>query len=151
MNRRFMFKVAAVGGAITALARGASAEEARKSHKLLLHVGANDREAMSTALHNAKNAHDDFAKRGETIEIEIVANSGGLHMLRDDTSPVKDDIRDLVKTVKGIAFSACNNTKMGMEKREGKTIPIISEARIVPAGIVRMAELQEQGYGYVRP
>jgi intracellular sulfur oxidation DsrE/DsrF family protein len=27
---------------------------------------------------------------------------------------------------------------------------IIPEARLVPAGVVRMAELEEQGYAYVR-
>jgi intracellular sulfur oxidation DsrE/DsrF family protein len=38
-----------------------------------------------------------------------------------------------------------------MEKREGKAVPIIAEATIVPAGIVRLVELQEAGYSYVKP
>jgi uncharacterized protein len=44
-----------------------------------------------------------------------------------------------------------NHTKTGMEKREGKPVPLIAEATIVPAGVARLVELQEQGYAYVKP
>jgi len=72
-------------------------------------------------------------------------------MLRDDTSPVKPEIAELRKDVPQVVFSGCNNTKTGMEKREGRPVPIIAEARIVPAGVARLMELQEQGYAYVKP
>jgi intracellular sulfur oxidation DsrE/DsrF family protein len=38
-----------------------------------------------------------------------------------------------------------------MEKAEGKPVPIIAEATIVPAGVVRLVELQEEGFKYVKP
>jgi len=38
-----------------------------------------------------------------------------------------------------------------MEKTEGKTIPIVQEAIVVPAGMVRLVELQEQGFKYLKP
>jgi intracellular sulfur oxidation DsrE/DsrF family protein len=50
-----------------------------------------------------------------------------------------------------LKFSACNNTKQGMEKREGHPITIIPQATIVPAGVVRIMELEEQGYSYIKP
>ena len=86
-------------------------------------------------------------------EVEIVAYGPGLHMLREDTSPVKDRIKQLkdVSFPSNITFSACNHTKQGMEKREGHPIVIISQASIVPAGVVRIMELEEQGWSYVRP
>ena len=61
-------------------------------------------------------------------------------MLREDTSPVKEE------KVPTVAFGACNNTKKGMGRREGKTITLVPEATLVPAGIVRLVELQELGY-----
>jgi uncharacterized protein len=64
---------------------------------------------------------------------------------------VKDDIRATRAKVPQLAFGACNNTKRAMERAEGKTIPIIQEAVVVPAGIVRLIELQEQGYQYAKP
>jgi len=44
-----------------------------------------------------------------------------------------------------------NATKQGMEKTEGKAISVVSDATIVPSGVVRIMELQEQGWSYVRP
>jgi intracellular sulfur oxidation DsrE/DsrF family protein len=38
-----------------------------------------------------------------------------------------------------------------MEKREGHPITIIPQATIVAAGVVRIMELEEQGYSYVKP
>jgi uncharacterized protein len=76
-------------------------------------------------------------------------------MLRADTSPVKDRIAQIASGdatfPSKIVFSACNNTKQAMEKREGHPITIIPQARIVPAGVVRIMELEEQGWSYVRP
>jgi len=151
LNRRLMFRFAATSAALAVLVRSAGAEEAkRKQHKIVLHVGANDQDSMKTALGNAKNAYEIYEKRGESVAIEIVANSGGLNMFRDDTSQVKQQIAELRKVDPNVVLSGCNNTKMTMEKREGKQITIVPEARLVPAGVVRIAELEDQGYAYVR-
>ena len=50
-----------------------------------------------------------------------------------------------------IQFSVCGNTKEGMEKKEGQPITVLSEAVVVPSGVVRLMELQEKGWSYVRP
>jgi intracellular sulfur oxidation DsrE/DsrF family protein len=60
------------------------------------------------------------------------------------------NLKDLAFPCK-IQFSACNNTKEGMEKKEGHPINVLSEATIVPSGVVRLMELQEKGWSYVRP
>jgi hypothetical protein len=41
--------------------------------------------------------------------------------------------------------------KGGMEKKEGQPITVLSEAVVVPSGVVRLMELQEKGWSYVRP
>jgi intracellular sulfur oxidation DsrE/DsrF family protein len=131
--------------------RKAAAAPEKKQHKLAIHVDQNDPAVMRLALNNARNAHELYAAMGEDTAIEIVCYSQGLHMLRDDTSPVKEEIRSTRTKVPQLAFGACNNTKRNMEKAEGKTIPIIEEAVVVPAGVVRLVELQEQGFKYVKP
>jgi intracellular sulfur oxidation DsrE/DsrF family protein len=124
-----------------------------KSHRLSIQVDQNDPQVMNLALNNATNVIEYYRARNEDVEVDIVTYGPGLHMLRDDTSPVKDRIKrlkDLAFPGK-IQFSACNNTKQGMEKAEGHAIPVLSDATIVPSGVVRLMELQEQGWSYVRP
>ena len=129
-----------------------SAAENPKQHRVAMHVDQNDPDVVNLALNNAKNVIEHYQKRGEDVVVEIVAYSAGLHMLRSDTSQVKDRIKEMVGQYSSrIKFAACNNTIQGMEKREGHAIPIIPEANIVSSGVVELVELQEQGWSYVRP
>ena len=124
-----------------------------KSHRVSIQVDQNDPQVMNLALNNATNVIEYYRGKNEDVEVDIVTYGPGLHMLRDDTSPVKDRIKRLkdLSFPGKIQFSACNNTKQGMEKAEGKAVPIVSDATIVPSGVVRLMELQEQGWSYVRP
>jgi intracellular sulfur oxidation DsrE/DsrF family protein len=153
MNRRSIFKVTVAALAAVPLIgrKAAAATGDAKMHKVVLHVDENDAGIMRRALANARNCQELFAPHNEGLEIEVVCYGPGLHMLRDDTSPVKDEIKQTRAKVPQVTFGACNNTKRAMEKTEGKIIPIIPEAHVVPAGIVRIVELQEEGFSYVKP
>jgi intracellular sulfur oxidation DsrE/DsrF family protein len=124
-----------------------------KQHRVAIQVDQNDADVMNLALNNATNIMEQYKSEGETVEIEIVTYGPGLHMLRADTSPVKDRIKQIVDASfpSGIRVSACNNTKEGMEKREGRAVSLIPEAELVPSGAVRLIELQENGWSYLRP
>jgi len=124
-----------------------------KPHRVAIQVDQNDPQVMNLALNNATNVIEHFRAKNEDVEVDIVTYGPGLHMLRDDTSPVKDRLKRLKELAfpGKVQFSACNNTKQGMEKTEGKAVPIVPDATIVPSGVVRLMELQEQGWSYVRP
>jgi uncharacterized protein len=122
-------------------------------HRLLIQVNQNDTAVMNLALNNATNVLEYYRGRGERADVEIVAFGPGLHMLREDTSPVGDRIKGMrdVAFPGTINFAACGVTKQGMEKKEGKTLALLPEASMVPSGVVRLMELQEKGWSYVRP
>ena len=147
--------------ASAALAQGAKAAQVLKQHnsspaklhRLLIHVDQNDPAVMNLALNNATNVIEYYRAKGEDVDVDIVTYGPGLHMLRADTSPVQDRIKQL----KGMAFpskiqfSACGNTKENMEKKEERPIAVLPDATIVPSGVVRLMEKQEEGWSYVRP
>jgi hypothetical protein len=148
MLRRFVVTVALLS---MAFASAAFAEG--KTHHLVVHVDQNDPQVMNMALNNVTNVIEYYRNRNEEVNVEVVAYGPGLHMLRADTSPVQDRVKHLKDmTFPGtIQFSACNVSKMGMEKTEGHAIAILPDATIVPSGVIRLMELQEQGWSYVRP
>lgn len=147
-----IFRAALIAIAATLCSLNAAHADGPK-HRIVIQVDQNDPDVMNLALNNAKNVIETYRTRNEDVNVEVVAYGPGLHMLRDDTSPVKDRIKEIseVSFPSNITFSACNNTKQGMEKREGHPITIIPQAHLVPAGVVRIMELEEQGYSYVRP
>ncbi len=105
-----------------ALASPAFAGEAK--HRLAIHVDQNDPQVMNLALNNATNVIEYFRAKNEDVDVDIVTYGPGLHMLRADTSPVKDRLKRLKELgyPGNVQFSACNNTKQGMEKTEGKEV-----------------------------
>src|SRR6476469_10404431 len=123
----------------------------KKPHNLVLQVNANDPAMMNLALNNATNVAPYYKDLGEKVTIEIVTFGPGLHMLRDDTSPVKARIETMALSTPEISFKACGNTQQNMQKVETKEIPLIPQAQVVKSGVVRILELQEQGWSYVRP
>jgi intracellular sulfur oxidation DsrE/DsrF family protein len=124
---------------------------AKKAHRLVLQVNTNDPAMMDLALNNATNVEQYYRDLGEKVEIEIVTFGPGLHMLRNDTSPVKDRIKAIAEKMPSISFKACGNTQENMHKAENKEIALVSQATVVKSGVVRVMELQEQGWTYVRP
>ena len=123
----------------------------KKEHRLVLQVNTNDPALMNLALNNATNVEQYYKDVGEKVSIEIVTFGPGLHMLRDDTSPVKARIKSIAQGSQSISFKACGNTQANMSKAEDKEIPLVGEAKVVKSGIVQLMKLQEQGWTYVRP
>jgi uncharacterized protein len=122
-----------------------------KVHKVAIQVAENNPQLMNLALNNAANVVAYYKKLGEKAVVEIVTFGPGLHMLRDDTSPVKQRVQQFSLETPEVTFAACANTQANMAKQEGKDVPIMTEAKITPSGVVRLAELQGQGYAYIRP
>ena len=123
----------------------------KKPHNLVLQVNVNDPATINLALNNATNVAQYYKDLGEKVTIEVVTFGPGLHMLRDDTSPVKARIKSIKEGNPAISFKACGNTQENMHKVENKEIPLIPEATVVKSGVVRVMELQEKGWTYVRP
>jgi uncharacterized protein len=124
-----------------------------RPHRIVIQVDQNDPAVMNLALNNATNVIDYYRAKQQDVQVDLVTYGPGLHMLRDDTSPVKDRIKQLKDSAfpSTVQFSACTNTKENMEKKEGKPVSIVSDAVLVPSGVVHLMELQESGWSYVRP
>jgi intracellular sulfur oxidation DsrE/DsrF family protein len=129
----------------------ANARLAPEAHQLILQVNTNDPAAMNLALNNATNVAQYYKDLGEKVKIEVVTFGPGLHMLRADTSPVKARIEEMMLSTPEVSFKACGNTLEKMHKAENKDIAIVPQAEEVKSGVVRVMELQEKGWTYVKP
>ena len=131
------------------LATGAWAEGL--THRVAIHVDENDPQVMNMALNNVANVTKYYESVGDTVIVELVAYGPGLNMFIADKSPVATRISAMALEMENLSFAACGNTLEAMTKKAGKDIALMSEASVVPSGVVRLIELQEQDYAYVRP
>ena len=137
--------------ALTAALAFASTAALAETHYLAIHVDENDPQVMNMALNNAQNVEAYYKEKGDDVVIEIVAYGPGLNMYVPGKSPVEDRISAMSLEMDNLTFAACGNTLAGMSKKAGHDITLMDEAAVVPSGVVRLIELQEQGYAYVRP
>ena len=124
---------------------------AMEKHRLALQISDNDAVKMNAVLNVAANVSKFYSDKGDEVEVQIVAFNAGLHMLRDDTSPVKARLESFKQGMPNVSFMACENTLATMTKTEGKEPPLVPNAQRVPAGIVTLIELSEKGWTIVRP
>jgi hypothetical protein len=151
--RMWFHRTAVVALASLTLLSVALAADTKPQHRVLIQVDQNDPAVMNLALNNATNVIEYYRAKGQDVAVDVVTYGPGLHMLRSDTSPVQDRIKQLKKIAfpSTIQFSACNVTREGMEKKEGHPIEIMSDAVAVPSGVIHLMELQEAGWSYIRP
>ncbi len=123
-------------------------------HKLAIQISDNDPDKMNAVLNVAANVSRYYGDKGEQVDVKIVAFNAGLMMLRTDKTPVADRLQSFNQSMPNVQFLACNNTRQGMAKKEGvkvEDIPIVDGAEVVPAGVIALMDLNNEGYTIIRP
>lgn len=115
-------------------------------NKVVIQISSNDPAIQKLALNNASNLQKALGM--DNVVIEVVAYGPGLSVLTDSS---KEGTRVASLAQMDIQFSACGNTMKKMEKKTGKAPVLVEGVTVVPAGVVRIMELQEQGYAYIKP
>ena len=144
MRTFFMAVCFAIASACVALAAG-------ETHHVAIHVDENDPQVMNMALNNVQNVTNYYESIGDEVIIELVAYGPGLNMFVEGKSPVSERISVMSLEMENLSFAACGNTHRNMVEKAGKDVPLMSEAVVVQSGVVRLIELQEGGYAYIRP
>jgi intracellular sulfur oxidation DsrE/DsrF family protein len=112
-------------------------------HAVVFHISSGDGFAQKLVLNNAQNLQRFYGP--DKVQIEIVAYGPGLRTLFKENSQF-DRIQSMADA--GIEFSACANTMRNMGR---DTVSLHKAAKVVPGGVVRIMELQEAGWTYIRP
>jgi intracellular sulfur oxidation DsrE/DsrF family protein len=142
--------VAALGVALTGCAaqdERKAAKNGYKTQKVVYHM--NDLNWGYRGLRNMKNHLN--ALGDENLDAIMVFHSSGGFILVDGKTDKKghafgDQIQALAN--RGVKFRLCANTVRGKKIPKDK---INLNAEIIPSGVAEVAELQHQGYVYVKP
>lgn len=115
-------------------------------HYLVIQVSSDDPAAQTLALNNAVNVQKALGQ--DNVTIEVVAFGPGLSLLTRQNAQA-ERVQSLA--MQDVTFSACHNTMKAVEKRTGQMPELTEGVKVVPAGVVRIMELQQQGYTYINP
>lgn len=116
--------------------------------KMVIQVNSKDPVTQKMALNSARNLKTLLGKNA--VDVEVVVYGPGLGFL-NTSSFAAEKIKNLM-TEYGVKVSVCNGTLKAYAKRHGgREAEIIDGISKVPTGAIRILELQEQGYAYLRP
>ena len=151
-NRRTLFACLALLGLLTGPAVASAAGNAGSdshpfaTHHYVIQVSENNPARWTLAMNNAQNLLDYYGP--SNVEVVVVAYGPGLKMLFKHSKVAK---RVQSEAMEGIEFDACHNTMKNMARKLGHMPAINASAKVVPAGVVRIGQLEGKGFAYIKP
>ena len=151
MDRRDVFKsVLAAGAGLFGIAFRSKAEAATASPDVISRVAyhLSDVDKVSFVLANIRN-HIDGVGGPANVKIALVVHGPALRAFRADAQndAVTPGFTNL--SAEGVGFHACGNTMRGMKLTLADLLPGFEIAD--KGGVVKLAELQAEGWLYLRP
>ena len=117
----------------------------QESHRVVMHLNSGDEKVQRGALNNIRHLYQEVGR--EHLRVELVVHGAGLTLLTKKESVLAPELAQL-KTAYAVEFTACSNTMKAQGLVQADLIDQVD--RMVPA-MVRLMELQEQGWSYIKP
>lgn len=114
-------------------------------HRVVLHLNSGDEKVQRGALNNIRNLYQEVGR--EHVRVELVVHGAGLSLLTKKDSVYASELAQL-KSAYDVEFTACSNTMKTMNLTRNDLVDQVD--RTTPA-MVRLIELQEQGWIYIKP
>ncbi|MBN8476398.1 MAG: hypothetical protein J0M27_16600, partial [Sulfuritalea sp.] len=143
---------AALGGWIARDQAGMGGDSlARKADTghVILHLTAWDEQRARVALDDAEGLLRTAREAGQPIAVELVANAGGLDLLRAGVSPHADRIARLRAEHPNLALIACGQTVERLREK-GTVVQLLPGTRVASSALDQIVMRMSQGWSYVR-
>jgi len=130
---------------ICAVGLSRAAETVQNPHRVVMHLNSGDEKVQRGALNNIRNLYQEVGR--EHVRVELVVHGAGLTLLTKKDSTLASELAQL-KAAYDVEFTACSNTM----KAQGLTrADLIDQVDRTTPAMVRLMELQEQGWIYIKP
>lgn len=134
-NRRRLLALGGLAGA----AVSTSAAAQGKPLRIVLHVS--EAGGWPRALSNARN----LAQKYPALKVLVIADGDGIYGYQGS-----NDLVSLMATTAqaGVSYQACHNA-LDEKKIAPSSLPPF--VKVVPSGVIALAEAQADGYAYIKP
>ncbi len=145
---------------LTALA-GTAVAEGYSKQKVVYHINGDNAKQQAGALRNIQNHIN--AVGAENLDLRVVMHGNGLSLMLlpealGRTKGMKAANADQQMQAKidglrsqGVKFEICANTLKGRQIDPTNDLYMVEQSDIVPSGVAELANLQTQGFTYIKP
>lgn len=118
-------------------------------NRVLMHIDSAAPERMLALLDQAERLLDEAERQGRPMQLEVIANSQGLDLLRADRSPDAGRIARMQQRHANLHWVACSQT-IARFTHEGQKVELLPAAKTAPTAISEIVTRLQQGWTYVR-
>jgi len=120
-----------------------------QSSKIILHVSSSEPDRLSYTLQQVSGIIEKYTRHQMDFEIEVVAHASGIDLLREDVSPYKKEIMDVMERYQNVTFIACNNAvdRLRLQGIEPRLIP---RTRTNVTAVDQIVKRLQQGWVYLK-
>ena len=131
------------------MATQAVSNDSAALNKYILHIGTHDNVKFKRALDEAEALLVKSQNTNSLIELEVIANAGGLNLFRDNATPYSKRVKHLIEAYPNIRFIACSNA---IERLREKGIEpnLINAVHQGPTALDQVVMRMNEGWSYIK-
>lgn len=117
--------------------------------KLMIHVGNANPVRLAIALDEAENLLASAQRMNRPMQVEIIANGGGLDLLRADVSPYARRIGLMRDKYPNLDLTACGQTLRNL-RAKGVDVRLLPDTGVASSALDQITLRLKQGWGYIK-
>ena len=117
--------------------------------KIIVQVSDANPLRLKMALDETESLLKSYKQTNQQLKIEIIANGGGLDLLRSDVTPYKTRISMMQATYPNLDVVGCNQSISALQKK-GVIVKLLPNIRIASSALDEINIRLQQGWDYVR-
>ncbi len=118
-------------------------------NRVILHLDSAAPDKMLAVLDQAELLLEEAGRQGRAMQLEIIANSRGIDLLRAGTSPHAARMARMQQRYANLQWVACGQS-LARFSSEGQKVELLPATRTAPTAIGEIVTRLQQGWTYVR-
>lgn len=134
---------------ISALFQASQNNDIADMGNIIVHVSNSNPVRLKTALDETESLLAAYKRDNHQVQVEIIANAGGVDLLRSDVSPFAKRIALMQAKYPNLDFLACSQTINKLQK-SGVIVHLLPHTGVASSAVDQINKRLQQGWDYVR-
>ncbi|MHB8167921.1 MAG: hypothetical protein ACYDDT_14305 [Sulfuricella sp.] len=117
--------------------------------KLIVHVSSSNPVRLKSALDETESLLDAYRRTNRPLQVEIIANGGGVDLLRADVSPYAQRIGMMQEKYPNLDFMACGQTIKKLQEK-GVNVQLLPHTGVASSALDQITRRLKQDWVYIK-
>lgn len=116
---------------------------------VIIHLTSSDPDKISSALDQAEDMLVSYRQEKKDLRLEIIANDGGLNLMRTGVSSFHPRIQELKSKYNNVEFFACAKAIKRLQE-SGVDVELLPEVKVAPSALSQIIQRMQENWRYIK-